>query len=286
MDSRFTLNTKRLGTCLILGMIAWPSLTGCRSNGSNGWPWQAKNTNAAPQVASNGPWQPMPSSSNPFSNLGDIFQRQDEQTRLANEQRQALAQLAEFQRQQEEQVQMLAQERQQQRLNELQDQSNVIAQQKEEIERLVELRRRALELDSNNRDLHAQLAQAQQQNRLLEDEMQLLQTQLNDAAQQLTNAMQAQQQTEQRVLQAQSESQQRVAQIQQDAEQRVRALQASVPPRASATITANNSLQRKLTPVSVAGLTVRQDGDVIRIELPRIAFSRRGPPRWRMSPCR
>ncbi len=252
-----------------MGLIWWPALQGCRSNGSNGWPWQANNTTpAAPQVAANGPWQTVPDGNSPLNHLTDIFQRQNQQAQLASEQSQALSQLAEMQRQQEEQVQMLAQERQQQRLSELQDQAGVIAQQKEEIERLVDLRRRALELDSNNQDLHAQLAQAQQQNRLLEDQMQLLQTQLSDAAQQLSTAMQTQQQTEQRILQAQSESQQRVAQIQQDAEQRVRALQASVPPRGGATITANSSLQRKLTPISVAGLTVRQDGDVVRVELP------------------
>ncbi len=250
---------------MIVGSLAILCCGGCRGNG---WPWQAKNTTPnAPQVASNGPWQPEGVDS-PVNRLTDIFRRQDEQTRLANEQRQALGDLAEWQRRQEEQVSTLALEKQQQRMAELQGQADVVAQQKEEIERLADLRRRALELDSNNSELHAQLAQTQQQNRLLEDQMQLLQQQLTDAAQQLEGAVQARQQTEQRVLQAQSESQQRVAEIQRDAEQRVRALQASAPPRGSATITANSSLQRKLTPVSVAGLLVRQDGDVIRIELP------------------
>ena len=252
--------------------------TGCRSNnGGLQWPWANRTPVAsvppggnAPQVAANpanGPWQAY-SPDTPIDRLRDLFQRENEQTRLAEEQRQALADLADFQRQQSEQLEALASDRQRERIAELQDQAAIMARQKQELEQLAALRRQALELDSNNQELHAQLAQTEQQNRVLEDQMQLLRQQLNDAAQQMHAALQSQRDTEQRVLAAQNDSQRKLAEVQQQAESRVSALQASMQRRGSATITANNSLRRTLTPVSIAGLVVRQDGDVIRIELP------------------
>jgi flagellar motor protein MotB len=266
----------RFATGVLLGCAL---LSGCRSNGQNQtafrWPWQSPTQVAqapTPQVAANpanGPWSTVPrTTSNPADRLSDLFQREDEQTRLAAEQRRALGDLARWQKQQEEQLGALARERQQDRIAELQEQAAVVAAQKQELEQVAELRRRSLELDTNNTELHAQLAQAEQQNRLLEDQMQLLQQQLTDAAQQLNGALQAQQQTEQRILQAQTDSQQQIAEVQRDAQQRVSALNASMQRRGSATITANSSLRRNLTPVSITGLLVRPDGDVIRIEMP------------------
>ena len=54
----------------------------------------------------------------------------------------------------------------------------------------------------------------------------------------------------------------------QATEQRLRAVQASTRQRSGATITANSSLQRSLTAVMVDGLNVRQDGELVRIDLP------------------
>ena len=140
--------------------------------------------------------------------------------------------------------------------------------QTQELEQLAELRRRALELDANNRELHAQLAQTEQQKRVLEDETQLLQQQLSDTANQLQSSLIAQQQADQRVLQAQQDADRQLIQARREAQEQVSTLQASMQRRGSATITANSSLQKNLTPISIAGLIVRQDGGVIRIELP------------------
>jgi flagellar motor protein MotB len=109
-----------------------------------------------------------------------------------------------------------------------------------------EYQRRASQLDANNRDLHAQLAQSQQQVRLMQDQIGLLSKQLGDTADRLAQMTQAR----------------------QDAEQRLSTLQASTNRRGGATITANSSLRQNLALVDIPGIEVRQDGDVIRIELP------------------
>ncbi len=265
-------------SCLISG--------GCRSNTQNPtayrWPWSPTSP-AASQVAAsgkNGPWAPVSSPQTPpIGHLQSIFHRDEVQSKLANDQRKALEDLALWQKRQEEELQLLSQERHQKEIANLQEQASIVAAQREELEQVTELRRRALELDTNNSELHAQLAQAEQQKRLLEDQMQVMKDQLRDAASQLQQSLTAQRETEQRVLQAQNESHDRLMQVQseaerrmanvhRDADQRVSALQATIQRRGSATITANSSLRRSLTPVSVAGLMVRPDGDVIRIELP------------------
>jgi chemotaxis protein MotB len=109
-----------------------------------------------------------------------------------------------------------------------------------------ELQRRIGELDANNRDLHMQLAQAQQQAKVFQDQNELLRSQLRDTATQLRDAQLAQ----------------------QSAEEQVTTLQASTRRRGGAMITANNSVQRSLSAVSIPGIEVRQDQDVIRIEMP------------------
>ena len=48
----------------------------------------------------------------------------------------------------------------------------------------------------------------------------------------------------------------------------VNALQASTRSRGGATITANNSVRQSLAAVAIPGLEIRQDGEVIRIEVP------------------
>jgi chemotaxis protein MotB len=111
---------------------------------------------------------------------------------------------------------------------------------------LQELSQRASELDVNNRDLHAQLAQSQQQMQLLRDEVALLQKRLAETARQLKDVHVAK----------------------QDSEKRLEALQASTRLRGGATITANNSFKQSLQLIELPGLDVRQEDDVIRIEIP------------------
>jgi flagellar motor protein MotB len=54
----------------------------------------------------------------------------------------------------------------------------------------------------------------------------------------------------------------------QQAEQKFESLQATTTRRGGAIITANSSIRQTLRKIEIQGLQVRQDGDVIRIELP------------------
>jgi len=117
-----------------------------------------------------------------------------------------------------------------------------------------ELQRRATELDASNRDLHAQLAQAQQQARIYRDQVDLLQRQLGETANQLKETQLAR----------------------QDAENNVKVLQTSTRQRGGAVITANNSLQKALSAIDIPGVEVRQELDVIRICLPADDVFQRG----------
>jgi flagellar motor protein MotB len=119
---------------------------------------------------------------------------------------------------------------------------------------LQELNRRVTQLDQNNRDLHMQLAQAQQGAQASGDQVKFLQKQLADTANQLRSAQLAK----------------------QDAEKRVDAIQASTRHRGGATISANNSIKSTLTPIDIPGLEVVQDVDVIRIVLPADQLFRQG----------
>jgi chemotaxis protein MotB len=107
------------------------------------------------------------------------------------------------------------------------------------VSQLQDLDRRAKQLDANNRDLHTELAASKQQ-------VELLQKRLADTANLLKETQLAK----------------------QDLEKRTTALQASMKPRGSATITANNSVQNSLKSVQVPGLEVHSEQDVIRIEIP------------------
>lgn len=112
--------------------------------------------------------------------------------------------------------------------------------------RLQDLGRRATALDDDNRDLHAELAQANQQIKLFADEVNLLRGRLNETASQLQEFQ--------------------VAKVQAD--RQLSALEATTTRGGSARITANNSLQESLPVINIPGIQVRPDGDVIRIELP------------------
>lgn len=113
-------------------------------------------------------------------------------------------------------------------------------------QRNTELKTRADSLDKNNQDLETSLAQERQQKRILEDQVAALREQLNTASTQLTKAK-------------------------SDADQfgkKVEVLEASAKKQAGAVIRANSSLKNTLPPIQIKGVEVRQDGDVVRIELP------------------
>lgn len=108
-----------------------------------------------------------------------------------------------------------------------------------------DLNRRMGQLDVNNADLHRQLAQAEQARQSSQEQVSLLQKQLGEMAGRLKDTQFA-----------------RV-----EAEKQINAIQASTRARGGATITANNSVRQSLSPVSIPGLDIRQDGEVIRIEI-------------------
>lgn len=109
-----------------------------------------------------------------------------------------------------------------------------------------QFQQRAAQLDHDNQELQSLLAQSRQQSQLLEEQVRATQAQLRDTTD-------------------------RIASLQMDNDQlrnRTTALAASVQTRSQAEIHANNTLVRNLTVSNLPGVQVRQDGDVIRIELP------------------
>lgn len=110
---------------------------------------------------------------------------------------------------------------------------------------LVELQKRAQELDSNNRQLTSQLAQIQQQANVYRERADLLAKQLEDANRQ---------------------NSQLLATAQQYAEQ-ARGMQASMSARGGAKLTANNSLDGTAGDLQIPGATVLQEGNLIRIRM-------------------
>jgi len=109
-----------------------------------------------------------------------------------------------------------------------------------------DLNRRVGQLDLNNADLHRQLAQAEQARQTSQEQVSLLQKQLGEMATRLKDTQVAK----------------------AEADKQVSAIQASTRARGGATITANNSIRQSLAAVSIPGLDIRQDGEVIRIEVP------------------
>src|SRR5262245_17984809 len=109
-----------------------------------------------------------------------------------------------------------------------------------------DLNRRVGQLDVNNADLHRQLAQAEQARQTSQEQVSLLQRQLGEMATRLKDTQIAK----------------------QEVDKQVSAIQASTRARGGATITANNSIRQSLSMVTIPGLDIRQDGEVIRIEVP------------------
>ena len=105
---------------------------------------------------------------------------------------------------------------------------------------------RAAALDRDNQELQSMLAQSRQQTQLLQEQVEATQTQLRDTTD-------------------------RLASMQTDNDQlrgRTTAMAAGMQTRSQAEIRANNTLLQSMTITNMPGINVRQDGDVIRIELP------------------
>ena len=105
---------------------------------------------------------------------------------------------------------------------------------------------RTAALDRDNQELQSMLAQSRQQTQVLQDQIAATQTQLRDTTD-------------------------RLASMQNETEQlrgRTTAMAAGLQVRSSAEIRANNTLLKSMTITNMPGINVRQDGDVIRIELP------------------
>ena len=109
-----------------------------------------------------------------------------------------------------------------------------------------ELTKRAALLDTDNRQLQTRLAQSQQQVKLLRDQIDLLQKRLAETTDKLQSSQLAK----------------------QDTDRRLQALLTSTQHRGGATITANTNASTTLSAVEIPGLEVRQEADVIRIEIP------------------
>jgi flagellar motor protein MotB len=109
-----------------------------------------------------------------------------------------------------------------------------------------DLNRRVSQLDTNNADLHRQLAQAEQARQASQEQVTLLQRQLGEMAGRLKDTQ--------------------IARV--EAEKQINAIQASTRARGGATITANSSIRQSLATIAIPGLDIRQDGEVIRIEVP------------------
>jgi len=114
------------------------------------------------------------------------------------------------------------------------------------VAQLQDLNARLRRFDADNTELHAEVARLQQQINVTDEEKALLKEQLADASRRLQSAEMARVETD----------------------RKLEALQASHTFRGGASISANNSLTEALQLVEIGGLSVRQDGDVIRVELP------------------
>ena len=111
---------------------------------------------------------------------------------------------------------------------------------------LADLNRRLGQLDGNNSDLHRQIAERDRQLQSSQEQVAVLQKQLGETATKLKDSLAAK----------------------QDTERKINALQASTQFKGGAAITANSSVRQSLSTVNLPGLDVRQDGEVIRIEIP------------------
>ncbi|WP_425397792.1 OmpA family protein [Aeoliella sp.] len=128
-----------------------------------------------------------------------------------------------------------------------------------------QLQQRADALDRDNQELEALLAQSRQQERLMRDQ---------------TVAMQQQLQATTDRLAALQQNNQQLAADNQQLQNRTQALTASnsVPSPVGAEIRANNTLLKPLQSANIEGVSVRQDGDTIRVTIAGDALFVQGSP--------
>lgn len=127
------------------------------------------------------------------------------------------------------------------------EQQQVLAQQQQQIQQ------RANQLDLDNQELEALLAQTRQQEQLYREQLVAMQDQLRATTDQLTT-------TQKQNLDLEEQAKTLIASVQQSVGGGGRA---GVP-----AIQANNTLLRPLRATSIPGVDARQDGDVIRVTLP------------------
>lgn len=136
---------------------------------------------------------------------------------------------------------------QQQVAQQMEAMKNVYTEQQRSLTATVQdLTKRTSQLDLNNSNLTRELAQAQQQQQKYVEQIEILKKQLGDTANMLKSEQLAT----------------------QDASKKLQALQASTTFRGGASISANNSVKQSLQTISIPGLEVKQDGDMVRIEIP------------------
>ena len=109
-----------------------------------------------------------------------------------------------------------------------------------------ELQRRASSLDANNVDLHQQLARSEQHVRVLQQDLELVRTELAEKTQRLAAVETEKLETAQRLAM----------------------LEASSRQRGGATITANSSLRQEIDSLNIPGVNVRHETGAIRVEIP------------------
>ena len=113
-------------------------------------------------------------------------------------------------------------------------------------QQVAELQRRASSLDANNVDLHQQLARSEQHVRVLQQDLQLVRTELAETTQRLAAAEQEKTSINERLAMVESSTRQ----------------------RGGATITANSSLRKEIDSLNIPGVTVRHENNAVRVELP------------------
>jgi chemotaxis protein MotB len=122
-----------------------------------------------------------------------------------------------------------------------------------------ELQNRANSLDHNNEQLETMLAQTRQQNKVMEDQLNVVREQLAGVTSQLARTQEEKQVTD----------------------QKAQALTASLHRRGGVSISPNNSYLQTMPAINLPGVTVRRDGDVIRVELPASSLFEPGTVRLR-----
>ena len=198
-----------------------------------------------PPVASRG-------NSSRWNFLNELMRRADQQELLAQRQREEIARLGQVQsdrydRERQYVITQREKERQELLKRYEQKQRELAAREEKYRGRFDQLRGKASNLDSNNRDLHAQLAKSQKEREVLQDQIAALKQQLDQTTQQLTQTRT----------------------VSRETGRRLQALQASASKtRGNAAIRANSSVGRPITAVQVPGMDIRQDGDLVRIAVP------------------